>query len=123
MTQKTSYQSHFGEPPKAAEDYVVIKQKKLRDLEISKFLQTEAVNSIERWVENNLHDEFTEKLYFTLREIHTIVKNQAATIPTSSDSFIFKRGEKAPRYDKILLSVKYNPSTRSKSSFKPVHSL
>lgn len=25
MTQKTSYRSQFGEPPKAAEDYVIMK--------------------------------------------------------------------------------------------------
>jgi len=34
MTQ-TSYRSQFGEPPKAAEDFLVVKQRKFRTLEIS----------------------------------------------------------------------------------------
>lgn len=37
-TQKTSYRTQFGEPPKAAEDYVILKQKQLKDLEISKYI-------------------------------------------------------------------------------------
>ena len=30
MTTKTSYRAQFGEPPKAAEDYVIMKQKPFR---------------------------------------------------------------------------------------------
>lgn len=37
MNYQTSYNKQFGEPPKAAEDYVVMKQKKFRELEISKY--------------------------------------------------------------------------------------
>mmetsp|Transcript_13151 Transcript_13151/g.22261 ORF Transcript_13151/g.22261 Transcript_13151/m.22261 type:complete len:182 (-) Transcript_13151:640-1185(-) len=39
MTQKTSYRTQFGEPPKATEDYVIMKQKNFRQLEISKYIQ------------------------------------------------------------------------------------
>ena len=38
MTQKTSYRTQFGEPPKAAEDFMILKTRKFRDLEISKFI-------------------------------------------------------------------------------------
>jgi hypothetical protein len=34
---KTTYQLQFGEPPKAEEDFSVMKDKKFRDLEISKY--------------------------------------------------------------------------------------
>ena len=38
MTQKTSYRCQFGEPPKAAEDYMIMKKKNFRALEISKYI-------------------------------------------------------------------------------------
>lgn len=38
MTQRTSYRTQFGEPPKAAEDYVILKQKKFKECEISKYV-------------------------------------------------------------------------------------
>jgi len=30
---------------------------------------------VERWVQINSQDEFIKRIYFTIREIHTIVKN------------------------------------------------
>lgn len=38
-TSKTTYSLQFGEPPKAAEDFVVMKTKKFRSLEISKYFK------------------------------------------------------------------------------------
>jgi len=75
MTQKTSYCSQFGEPPKAAEDYVILKQKPFKSLEISEYIQDNVVNFIDKWVRINDQDEFTKRIYFTIREIHTIVRN------------------------------------------------
>jgi hypothetical protein len=37
LNTKTSYCQQFGEPPKAAEDFVVMKEKKFRDLDISQY--------------------------------------------------------------------------------------
>lgn len=53
MTQKTSYRSQFGEPPKAAEDYVIMKQKKFRTLDISKYIQDIPARFIEKWISIN----------------------------------------------------------------------
>jgi hypothetical protein len=50
---KSSYNSHFGDPPKAAEEYLVIKKKPLSQMTISKFLQDEAVSYIEKWIKIN----------------------------------------------------------------------
>ena len=44
MSNKTSYCSQFGEPPKAAEDFVVMKEKPFRKLEISKFFK-----NVQKW--------------------------------------------------------------------------
>jgi hypothetical protein len=38
MTQKTSYRCQFGEPPKAAEDYMIMKKKHFRSLDISTYI-------------------------------------------------------------------------------------
>ena len=39
---QSSYRQSFGEPPKAAEDFLVIKQKKFRSLEISSYMKPDA---------------------------------------------------------------------------------
>ena len=75
MTQKTSYRCQFGEPPKAAEDYMIMKRKNFRSLEISTYLQETPARFIEKWIQINDQDEFTKRIYFTIREIHTIVSN------------------------------------------------
>jgi len=65
----------FGEPPKAAEEFTVLKQKKLRELEISKHLKSEAVQYLDQWISLGNQDEFLKKVYFTLVEIHTVLRN------------------------------------------------
>jgi len=50
MTQKTSYRQQFGEPPKAEEDYVVVKHNAFRSLDIARYIQPEPAQYIERWI-------------------------------------------------------------------------
>jgi hypothetical protein len=50
LNTKTSYCSQFGEPPKAAEDFVVLKEKKFRDLDISKYLKELPAIYVEKWL-------------------------------------------------------------------------
>ena len=50
MSMKSSYCQQFGEPPKAAEDYTVMKEKPFRKLEISKFFKSEYAGYIEKWL-------------------------------------------------------------------------
>lgn len=49
MTNQTQYFDKYGEPPKAEEDYVVMKHKKMTDLDISRFLKPEVVAFLENW--------------------------------------------------------------------------
>ncbi len=116
MTQKTSYRTQFGEPPKAAEDYVIMKQKKFRSLEISKYIQDIPARFIEKWISINDQDEYTKRIYFTIREIHTIVLNQEAPDQTYTNFFKGSRAEKAPRFDKMILNAKTIPRATSRSS-------
>jgi hypothetical protein len=116
MTQKTSYRTQFGEPPKAAEDYVIMKQKKFRSLEISKYIQDIPARFIEKWISINDQDEYTKRIYFTIREIHTIVLNQEAPDQTYTNFFKGRRAEKVPRFDKMILNAKNIPRATSQSS-------
>lgn len=102
---QTSYRYQFGEPPKAAEDFVVIRQKKLRDLEISTYLKPEAISYLEKWLGFNNSDEFVKRVYFTIREIHTCVKNQEAPIANNNHFFKGTMAEKAPRFDQIITNA------------------
>lgn len=72
---QSSYRQSFGEPPKAAEDFLVIKQKKFRSLEISSYMKPDAAMYIEKWLALGNQDDFVKRVYFTIREIHTIIKN------------------------------------------------
>jgi hypothetical protein len=46
--------------------------------------------------------------------MHTIVRNQEATIPTTTDLFRGLRADKAPRFDKMILAA--TKIDRAKSS-------
>lgn len=119
MTNQTSYRTQFGEPPKAAEDYVILKQKKLRDLEISKYMKESTKNYIEQWLKINDQDEFTKRIYFTLREIYTVVRNLEAPINSNKSFFTGRKAERVPRFDKILLEAQHGDRLRSMGIPKP----
>lgn len=80
MTYQTSYANQFGDPPKAAEAYVIMKKKKFSELEISQFIQPLPKQFIDMWLTLNADDEFIKRVFFVTREIHTIIKNSAAPI-------------------------------------------
>lgn len=49
MTYQTSYANQFGEPPKAAEAYMVMKKKKFSELDISQYIQPLPKQFIDQW--------------------------------------------------------------------------
>jgi hypothetical protein len=75
LVMNSSYCNQFGDKPKAVEDFHVVKQKKFRQLDLAQYIKPEVAAYFERWLEIGNLDEFVKKLYFTLREIHTIIKN------------------------------------------------
>jgi hypothetical protein len=46
----TSYCSTFGEKPKAAEAYSILKQKKFNELQMNEILQSEVVKILTKWL-------------------------------------------------------------------------
>ena len=65
----------MGEPPKAQEEFAILKTKKFRDLDISKFFIEMSAIYIETWLKINDSDELISTLYFTLRDLYTVIKN------------------------------------------------
>lgn len=95
---------------------MILKQKNFRELEISKYIQPEKAQYIEKWVKINDQDEYTKRIYFTIREINTIVKNQEAPNTSGNAFFQERKAEKAPRFDKILLAAKQQHIPRAQST-------
>lgn len=73
MSNTTSYSSHFGERPRAVEDFKILQKKRLGDLSISNILKPAVVRMIEHWLQINDDQEFTGRVFFTLREMSTVV--------------------------------------------------
>lgn len=106
MLNQTSYRRQFGEPPKAAEEYNVMKVKKFTDLEISRFFKKEMQIYIERWLVNSQDDSLVSSLYFTARDMFTFIKQAQNTETSYSHFYPPKVAEKVPRFDQILLRSK-----------------
>lgn len=85
MLNQTSYQRQFGEPPKAEEEFLVLKTKKFSQLEISRFFKKEVQGYIQNWLDTSPSESQISLLYFTAREIYTFIKQAQYT--DSSYSF------------------------------------
>ena len=74
---------------------------------IASILKPAVRQILNRWLEINDQDKFTGRIYFTVREMFTVVRNSVADIPTSHDSFIKgKPVAKAPRFDMMITRLK-----------------
>jgi hypothetical protein len=113
---KTAYCWQFGERPKAAEDFMIVKQKPLSELPISSPLKPEITSILEKWIGINDQDEFTRRIFFTLREMFTIVKAQFAPNTTTGDLFLKKKsyvGSLPPRFDIMERVIKDEERVRN----------
>jgi len=61
---------------------------------------------LNRWLEMNDQDKFTERVFVTVREMYTLVKNLLADVPTSQDHHATHiELEATPvRFDKIIVT-------------------
>lgn len=88
------------------EDYEILKYKKFSDLQIASILKPHIVHYIETWLSVNDQEEFTGRIYFTIREIFTVLRNQEAPISIKTQDFAWVKlnsEAKAPRFDKLIL--------------------
>lgn len=90
-----------------AQEYLVIKNKNLSELELSQYLTPSAKETIQRWISKNNPDQFLKSVYFTLRDLHTTIKNFE---PSKNNHSIWYKQKMAdrnvPRFDKIISSAK-----------------
>ena len=114
MTYQTTYAGQFGEPPKAAEAYVIMKKKKFSELDISQYIQPLPKQFIDMWQTYNEDDEFIKRIYFVTRDIYNIIRNAAPTISTINSVFTGRQADKVPRFDKMI--TKAAEIDRAKSS-------
>lgn len=64
----------------------------------------------------NDYDDFIKRLFFTTREINTIIRNQLAPATTKTSFFTGAPADKVPRFDKIILNNKQIDRANSSSS-------
>jgi hypothetical protein len=53
LANTTTHCRTFGAPPTAAADYQILKNKRFSELEISKVLNTEVIQILEKWLMSN----------------------------------------------------------------------
>mmetsp|Transcript_40377 Transcript_40377/g.52939 ORF Transcript_40377/g.52939 Transcript_40377/m.52939 type:complete len:195 (+) Transcript_40377:258-842(+) len=105
MTNTTQYAKQFGARPKELQDFKVLNKKPFNKLAIAQVLKPNIVAMISRWLGINDQEKFTERIFNTVREMFTVVKNLLADVPTSQDFHAnhIDLEAKPPRFDKILL--------------------
>ena len=52
-----------------------MKNKRFENLEIAQYIKPLAKDYIEKWISIKNHDEFVKLVYFTIRDLHTTIKN------------------------------------------------
>jgi hypothetical protein len=90
ISVKSSYNRQFGERPKEEEAFHIIKKKKFSELDFAAILKSEPLRIIEKWVGVDNEEEFTARVFFTLREMYTIVRGKSIFSTTMRDHFIDK---------------------------------
>ena len=99
----------FGDRPKAQDDFTILKEKQFSKLPMSQILTPEARETLNRWLSTtNDQDKFTGRIFFTLREMFTVVKNKMADKPTSQDHHAShaELSVALPRFDKVIMGMK-----------------
>lgn len=102
MNNKTSYNRHFGERPKEEEAFKVVNKKRFSELDLASILKPEAMMMIEKWIANESEEEFTARVFFTLREMYTIVKGKTQFSTTNKELFVdapLYEGSQPARFD------------------------
>jgi len=90
---------------------------------MAQILNTKARDSLTKWLTINDDDKFTERIFFTVREMFTVVKNKIADKPTSQDHHDQHASHQElaimlPRFDKVIRGVEDNRRKQNNSQNK-----
>lgn len=117
MNTKSSYNRQFGERPKEEEAYTIVKKKRLSELDFASILKPTSCAMIEKWIAGGSEEEFTARVFFTLRDMYTIVRGKTTFSTTNRDLFVDApryAGAQPPRFD--LFSKNQNATMRKTST-------
>lgn len=113
MNTKSSYNRQFGERPKDEEAYTIVKKKRLSELDFASILKPVQCAMIEKWIAGDSEEEFTARVFFTLRDMYTIVRGKTMFGTTNRDLYVDApkyAGAQPPRFD--LFEKNQNASMR-----------
>jgi len=81
------------------------------------------VTILDKWLRINDQAKFTGRIYFTVREMFTVVKSQMSELTTSHDIFATQKQiptAAAPRFDKIITNLREDIRQRNMSTSKAI---
>ena len=115
MNHTTQYNSRFGERPKPNQDFNVLNQKPFVRQQIAQVLKPDIATMLSRWLTINDQDKFTGRIFYTVREMFTVVKNQLAEVPTSQEmhSKHVELTATPPRFDKMITDLSNKKRTHA----------
>lgn len=104
MQTTTAYAQSFGAKVQAEDDFNIIKQKSFAKLPIAQILKPQIRDYLNNWLRINDQDKFTGRIFFTVREMYTVVKNRLAEVPTSHENHATHSELRItlPRFDKVI---------------------
>ena len=88
MHTSTDYVLSYGTFEKPKEDHEILKTKRLSDLSQSSILKVEIRDMLEHWLSINNVEEFTQRIYATLRNMYTYLKSEQA--PTTTEKVLYQ---------------------------------
>ena len=119
LNSTTQYNSRFGERPKPNQDFTILNERPFARLQIAQVLKPNIAQMLSRWLTINDQDKFTGRIFYTVREMFTVIKNQLAEVPTSQDqhSKHVELEARPPRFDKMITDL----STKKRQHASQMH--
>ena len=120
MQTQTSYASIFGAGKTQAQNFKILKEKKFRQQELSRYFKPQAAKQLEDWLLVNDDEGFLQRAFVGISEMHTVIKNLEAPGTTNKNFYSGAQvNQKVPRFDKLTMNVKYAKEFRAKSLGRP----
>jgi hypothetical protein len=71
----------------------IVKKRRISELDFSAILKSEPLAMIEKWIGNESDEEFTARVFFTLRDMYTYIRGKTQFSTTNRELYV-----DAPRY-------------------------
>ena len=115
LNATSAYTKQFGGKPAAEQDFKVLKEKQFAKLACAQILKPHIQVILNRWLLINDQDKFTGRIFFTVRDMFTVVKSKLADVPTSQDHHAshHELAVTMPRFDKVIQGIGETKRTRN----------